>query len=88
MKTIRLLCAAVLSLAAWSNAPAEPKPLAAWSNAAAEPKPLPLLLAQRRTLAKCELDGRMLPEGKVLCLEGKFKVCNSYGTWESTGKDC
>ena len=42
MKMIRLLCAALLSLAAWSNAPAEPKPL-------------PWIVAQGRTLAKCDL---------------------------------
>jgi len=75
MKTIRLLCAALLSLTVWSNAPAEPKPL-------------PWLLAQGRSLAKCELDGRMLPSGTVLCLGGKFMECSPNGTWQSTGKDC
>jgi len=75
MKTIRLLCAALLSLTVWSNAPAEPKPL-------------PWLLAQSRTFSKCELDGRMLPSGTVLCLQGKFMECSPNGTWQSTGKDC
>ena len=75
MKTIRLLCAALLSLAVWSNAPAEPKPL-------------PWLLAQGRSLAKCELDGRMVPAGTALCSEGKFMECSPNGAWQSTGKDC
>ena len=75
MKTIRLLCAALLSLAAWSNAPAEPKPA-------------PWLLAQGRPVAKCDLDGRMVPAGTRLCSEGKFIECSPSGTWQSTGKDC
>jgi hypothetical protein len=76
MKTIRLLCATLLSLAAWSNAPAEPKPL-------------PWLVAQQgRTLAKCELDGRMVPSGTRLCSEGKFIECSPNGSWQRTGKDC
>jgi len=75
MKTIRLLCAALLSLAAWSNAPAEPKPL-------------PWLLAQGRPLAKCDLDNRKVPEGTRLCSEGKVMTCGPNGSWQSSGKDC
>jgi len=75
MRTIQLTCAALLSLAAWSNAPAEPKPL-------------PWVLAQGRTLAKCELDGRMVPSGTRMCMQGKFMECSPNGTWQSTGKDC
>lgn len=75
MKTIRLLSAALLLLAAWSSAPAEPKPL-------------PWLVAQTRTYSKCDLDGRKVPSGTVLCMQGKFMECSPNGTWQSTGKDC
>lgn len=75
MKTIRLLCAGLLSLAAWSNAPAEPKPL-------------PWLVAQGRPLPSCELDNHKVPAGTRVCLGGKFVECSPNGTWQSTGKDC
>lgn len=75
MKTMRVLCAALLSLAAWSNAPAEPKAL-------------PWLVAQGRSLSSCELDGRKVPAGTRLCMQGKFMECSPNGTWQSTGKDC
>ena len=75
MKTIRMLCAALLSLAAWSSAPAEPKPL-------------PWLVAQGHVLSSCDLDGRKVPSGTRLCMQGKFMVCSPNGTWQSTGQDC
>jgi hypothetical protein len=75
MRTIRMLCAVLLSFAASGNAPAEPKPL-------------PWLLAQGRPLSTCQLDGRQVPAGTRLCMQGKFMECSANGTWQSTGQDC
>jgi len=76
MRTIRLLCAALLPLFLSGNAPAE------------QPKPLPWLVAQGRPLAGCELDNRKVPVGTRLCSGGKFMECSPNGTWQSTGQDC
>jgi hypothetical protein len=73
MKTIRLLCAALLPLVTAGNAPAEPKPL-------------PWLVAQR--MASCELENRKVPVGTRLCSSGSVIECSPSGTWQNTGKEC
>lgn len=75
MKTIRLLCAALLPLLTAGNAPAEPKPL-------------PWLVAQDRRFPTCELDGHKAPVGATFCREGRVWECSMNGTWQSTGKEC
>lgn len=47
-----------------------------------------LLLAQSDGQARCELDGRRVPQGTRLCTEGYVTVCNRAGRWERTGKRC
>ena len=73
MKTIRLLCAALLPLLSAGNAPAEPKPL-------------PWLVAQ--STRGCELENRKVPAGTRLCSAGTIIECAPNGTWQNTGKEC
>ncbi len=67
------LLATALALPSQARAPDQP---AAW-----------LLLAQGG-LATCELDGRKVPQGTMLCREGYVHVCNRSGSWERTAKAC
>lgn len=75
MRTLRILCAALAPLLAWSDAPAEPKPA-------------PWLVAQDRTMPRCESDGRTVPVGTSICRERNVWRCAPSGNWENTTKPC
>ncbi len=45
-----------------------------------------LLLAQE--IPTCELDGRKVPQGTKVCLDGHVQVCGRSGRWERSGKTC
>ena len=60
MKTIRLLCAAAVARRL--------------DQCSGRPNPLPWLLAQGRSLAKCELDGRLVPSGRCCASEAVHGV--------------
>lgn len=47
-----------------------------------------LLLAQSDGQATCEQDGRRVPQGTRLCVEGYVAVCSRNGRWERTGARC
>ena len=47
-----------------------------------------LLLAQSDGQATCELDGRRVPKGASICLDGYVSTCNRSGRWERTSKRC
>lgn len=55
---------------------------------APEPQQATLILAQSRGEATCELDGRRVPQGTRVCLEGQQMTCSPRGRWERTGKSC
>jgi hypothetical protein len=74
MRALRLLCAALLPLLPWSNAPAEPKPL-------------PWLVAQSR-MPGCEVENRRVPAGTRMCTNSNVWECSPSGNWVNTGKDC
>lgn len=48
----------------------------------------PILLAQSKGSATCELDGRRVPQNAQYCREGQVWRCTPRGTWEKTGKPC
>jgi hypothetical protein len=76
MKTIRLLLAAMVPLAAWSDAPAESKSA-------------PWLVAQyERRMPTCKLEDRNVPIGTAFCKEGRTWRCGPSGNWEDTRKAC
>ena len=47
-----------------------------------------LLLAQSDGRATCELDGRRVPQGASMCLDGYVSTCNRSGRWERTSRRC
>jgi hypothetical protein len=47
-----------------------------------------LLLAQAGGQATCELDGRRVPKGASICVDGYVTTCNRSGRWEKTSKRC
>jgi len=58
------------------------------SLAAAPEQPAGWLLIAQGKLATCELDGRKVPQGMTLCLDGYVHTCSRSGRWEKSGKAC
>jgi hypothetical protein len=62
--------------------------LAMPSQARAPDRPAGWLLIAQGKLATCELDGRKVPQGMTLCLDGYVHTCNRSGRWEKSAKAC
>ena len=47
-----------------------------------------LLLAQSDGQATCELEGRRVPRGTIMCRDGFVSTCTRSGRWERTSRHC